>query len=201
MLAPRRFCWDTTTPTDGFWPLRPSGFLIRFRRSRSRASRTRRARLEASIEWLLGVLPSQSPVFANDLRLLDSTPVENVRSCEPVKCAVASRATRPGRVTRLDQPIRPAVRRCLHTNAIAATEHGLPRADRATGLVPPRPPRSRQRSSALCAITALGRTGMRGARCLQEEGRPLACQRVVLSFACAGETSRSRSQLRHPLCR
>jgi hypothetical protein len=47
----------------------------------------RRARLEASIEWLIGVFASQSPGYEDDLLLLDSTPVETARSRETVKRA------------------------------------------------------------------------------------------------------------------
>jgi Transposase DDE domain len=47
----------------------------------------RRARLEASIEWLIGVFASQSPGYHDNLLLLDSTPVETARSRETVKRA------------------------------------------------------------------------------------------------------------------
>jgi Transposase DDE domain len=47
----------------------------------------RRARLEASIEWLIGVFASQSPGYHDDTLVLDSTPVETARSRETVKRA------------------------------------------------------------------------------------------------------------------
>ena len=47
----------------------------------------RRARLEASIEWLIGVFASQSPGYYDDVLVLDSTPVETARSRETVKRA------------------------------------------------------------------------------------------------------------------
>ncbi len=47
----------------------------------------RRARLEASIEWLIGVFASQSPGYHDDVLVLDSTPVETARSRETVKRA------------------------------------------------------------------------------------------------------------------
>ena len=47
----------------------------------------RRARLEASIEWLIGVFASQSPGYHDDMLVLDSTPVETARSRETVKRA------------------------------------------------------------------------------------------------------------------
>jgi hypothetical protein len=47
----------------------------------------RRARLEASIEWLIGIFASQSPGYYDNLLLLDSTPVETARSRETVKRA------------------------------------------------------------------------------------------------------------------
>jgi Transposase DDE domain len=46
-----------------------------------------RARLEASIEWLIGVFASQSPGYHDDMLVLDSTPVETARSRETVKRA------------------------------------------------------------------------------------------------------------------
>lgn len=42
----------------------------------------RRARLSDTIEWLIGVFASQSPGFAENLLLVDSTPVECARSRE-----------------------------------------------------------------------------------------------------------------------
>jgi Transposase DDE domain len=47
----------------------------------------RRAKLEASIEWLIGVFASQSPGYCDNMLLLDSTPVETARSRETVKRA------------------------------------------------------------------------------------------------------------------
>ena len=47
----------------------------------------RRARLEASIEWLIGIFAAQSPGYYDNLLLLDSTPVETARSRETVKRA------------------------------------------------------------------------------------------------------------------
>ena len=47
----------------------------------------RRTRLEASIEWLIGIFASQSPGYHDNLLLLDSTPVETARSRETVKRA------------------------------------------------------------------------------------------------------------------
>jgi hypothetical protein len=47
----------------------------------------RRAKLEASIEWLISVFACQSPGYQDDLLLLDSTPVETARSRETVKRA------------------------------------------------------------------------------------------------------------------
>jgi Transposase DDE domain len=47
----------------------------------------RRARLEASIEWLIGVFASQSPGYHDTMLVLDSTPVETARSRETVKRA------------------------------------------------------------------------------------------------------------------
>lgn len=47
----------------------------------------RRARLEASIEWLIGVFAAQSPGYHDDMLVLDSTPVETARSRETVKRA------------------------------------------------------------------------------------------------------------------
>ena len=47
----------------------------------------RRARLEASIEWLIGIFASHSPGYYDNLLLLDSTPVETARSRETVKRA------------------------------------------------------------------------------------------------------------------
>jgi Transposase DDE domain len=45
----------------------------------------RRARLAATIEWLIGVFVSQSPGASDDLLLLDSTPVECGRSVETTR--------------------------------------------------------------------------------------------------------------------
>ena len=45
----------------------------------------RRARLSGAIEWLLGIFCSRSPGAADDLLLLDSTPVECGRSLETVR--------------------------------------------------------------------------------------------------------------------
>jgi hypothetical protein len=45
----------------------------------------RRRRLADTIEWLLGVFASQSPGSADDLLLIDSTPLECARSRETVK--------------------------------------------------------------------------------------------------------------------
>lgn len=47
----------------------------------------RRARLEASIEWLIGVFAAQSPGYHDTMLVLDSTPVETARSRETVKRA------------------------------------------------------------------------------------------------------------------
>ncbi len=47
----------------------------------------RRARLEASIEWLIGIFAAQSPGYHDDLLVLDSTPVETAPSRETVKRA------------------------------------------------------------------------------------------------------------------
>ena len=47
----------------------------------------RRARLEASIEWLIGIFASHSPGYRDNMLLLDSTPVETARSRETVKRA------------------------------------------------------------------------------------------------------------------
>jgi hypothetical protein len=44
----------------------------------------RRARLGASIEWLIGVFASQSPGYDDNPLLLDSTPVETARSRETI---------------------------------------------------------------------------------------------------------------------
>ncbi|MGH2908408.1 MAG: transposase [Solirubrobacteraceae bacterium] len=45
----------------------------------------RRRKLAETLEWLMGVLASQSPGFHDDLMLIDSTPVECARSRETVK--------------------------------------------------------------------------------------------------------------------
>jgi hypothetical protein len=45
----------------------------------------RRRRLADAIEWLIGVFASQSPGFADELLLLDSTPVECGRSLETAR--------------------------------------------------------------------------------------------------------------------
>jgi hypothetical protein len=45
----------------------------------------RRARLTETIEWLIGVFAAQSPGYADNLVLLDSTPVECARSLETVR--------------------------------------------------------------------------------------------------------------------
>ncbi len=45
----------------------------------------RRARLAATIEWLIGVFASQSPGSGDDLLLLDSTPVECGRSIDTAR--------------------------------------------------------------------------------------------------------------------
>ena len=45
----------------------------------------RRRRLADTLEWLMGIFASQSPGFADDLLLIDSTPVECARSRETVK--------------------------------------------------------------------------------------------------------------------
>src|SRR5436309_376490 len=45
----------------------------------------RRARLAATIEWLIGVFAAQSPGASDDLLLLDSTPVECGRSLDTVR--------------------------------------------------------------------------------------------------------------------
>jgi len=45
----------------------------------------RRRRLADTLEWLMGMFASQSPGFADDLLLVDSTPVECARSRETVK--------------------------------------------------------------------------------------------------------------------
>jgi len=45
----------------------------------------RRARLAETIEWLIGVFAAKSPGAADDLLLLDSTPVECGRSVETVR--------------------------------------------------------------------------------------------------------------------
>ena len=47
----------------------------------------RRARLEPSIEWWIGVFAAQSPGYHDDMLVLDSTPVETARSRETVKRA------------------------------------------------------------------------------------------------------------------
>jgi hypothetical protein len=47
----------------------------------------RRARLESTIEWLIGIFASQSPGYHDNLLVLDSTPVETARSRETVKRA------------------------------------------------------------------------------------------------------------------
>lgn len=47
----------------------------------------RRARLKASIEWLIGVFAAQSPGYYDSMLVLDSTPVETARSRETVKRA------------------------------------------------------------------------------------------------------------------
>lgn len=47
----------------------------------------RRARLEESIEWLIGVFAAQSPGYYDSMLVLDSTPVETARSRETVKRA------------------------------------------------------------------------------------------------------------------
>jgi len=44
----------------------------------------RRARLEVSIEWLIGVFAAQSPGYHDTMLVLDSTPVETARSRETV---------------------------------------------------------------------------------------------------------------------
>jgi hypothetical protein len=45
----------------------------------------RRRRLAETLEWLMGIFASQSPGFADDLLLIDSTPVECARSRETAK--------------------------------------------------------------------------------------------------------------------
>jgi hypothetical protein len=45
----------------------------------------RRARLAETIEWLVGVFAQRSPGYADDLVLLDSTPVECARSLETTR--------------------------------------------------------------------------------------------------------------------
>src|SRR3954468_16900838 len=45
----------------------------------------RRRRLADTLEWLMGVFASQSPGAADDLLLIDSTPVECARSRETAK--------------------------------------------------------------------------------------------------------------------
>ena len=52
---------------------------------RQDALHKRRARLAETIEWLIGVFAAQSPGAADDLLLLDSTPVECGRSLETVR--------------------------------------------------------------------------------------------------------------------
>jgi hypothetical protein len=52
----------------------------------------RRRRLTDTLEWLMGVLVSQSPGFYDDLLLVDSTPVECARSRETVKRSVVGDA-------------------------------------------------------------------------------------------------------------
>ena len=47
----------------------------------------RRVRLEASIEWLIGVFAAQRRGYHDDILVLDSTPVESARSRETVKRA------------------------------------------------------------------------------------------------------------------
>ncbi len=47
----------------------------------------RRARSEASIEWLIGVFAAQSPGYHDDMLVLDFTPVQTARSRETVKRA------------------------------------------------------------------------------------------------------------------
>src|SRR6204780_5882938 len=51
----------------------------------------RRRRLAESLEWLMGIFASQSPGYADDLLLIDSTPVECARSRETIKRAGSSR--------------------------------------------------------------------------------------------------------------
>jgi hypothetical protein len=45
----------------------------------------RRRKLQGALEWLMGVFASQSPGSQDDLRLVDSTPVECARSRETVR--------------------------------------------------------------------------------------------------------------------
>jgi hypothetical protein len=52
---------------------------------RQDAFHKRRARLAATIEWLIGIFASQSPGASDNLLLLDSTPVECGRSVETAR--------------------------------------------------------------------------------------------------------------------
>jgi hypothetical protein len=63
---------------------RQLGHLFPFLPSQD-AFHKRRARLAETIEWLIGVFAAKSPGAADDLLLLDSTPVECGRSVETVR--------------------------------------------------------------------------------------------------------------------
>jgi len=63
---------------------RQLGHLFPFLPSQD-AFHKRRARLAETIEWLIGVFAAKSPGSADDLLLLDSTPVECGRSLETVR--------------------------------------------------------------------------------------------------------------------
>jgi hypothetical protein len=71
----RRFLRAARRQLGHLFPLLPS----------QDALHKRRARLVESIEWLVGVFAAQSPGAADNLLLLDSTPVECGRSLETVR--------------------------------------------------------------------------------------------------------------------
>lgn len=71
----RRFLRAARRQLGHLFPLLPS----------QDALHKRRARLAATIEWLIGVFAGQSPGSGDDLLLLDSTPVECGRSVETAR--------------------------------------------------------------------------------------------------------------------
>jgi Transposase DDE domain len=71
----RRFLRAARRQLGHFFPLLPS----------QDALHKRRARLAETLEWLIGVFATRSPGHADDLLLLDSTPVECGRSLETTR--------------------------------------------------------------------------------------------------------------------